>query len=594
MASILANDETNLYNMQYGVSPGVLDPGRQGRARRDTNCLHRISDAVPRTDLENTRSVLRSRYSRESALRAKNKGSPIGDRPLIPSGGVIHFNLSSPGSRFLSILRQTLRTRTFTDITSKCQFTMVAEHLTIRNNTSTPITLKRIERFQAPEKDGFTAFSTMARNFTQVLTNQTRNEEVSSIEQDSRPFEEKDVDIHVEPFATKKTELRSFIDSDKERMRLIFETEGQRYQIQVPVPTAESAGMKALSEKPKHRFTGVFVTPESFLAIFSSANLNAWMRELRDDTLVSALSIPGTHNSPTCHIAPPSVRCQAVSPKEQLENGVRFFDIRVQPQYPEDAARDELVLVHSAFPISLTGNKYFRDLMSEVDEFLERNPSETLIVSVKREGTGNATDEQLSRILHDHYAKAGSRWWVRPKIPTLGEARGKVILMRRFNLQEKLRGEHGGNGWGIDAAAWADNTPNATCPSGQLCIQDFYEVMETMNIEKKIKFVSEQIDRASCCRYPFGVQPDMHATKAFPFHVNFLSASNFWKTDTWPEKVAAKVNPAVVDYICRRGKEHDADCSTGILVTDWVGLHGDWDLVRCIVGMNAKLRLRRE
>jgi Phosphatidylinositol-specific phospholipase C, X domain. len=470
---------------------------------------------------------------------------------------------------------------------------MVAEHLTIRNNTSTPIVLKRIERFPAPEKDGFHAFSTMAKNFTQVLTNQTRNEEVASIEQDSRPFEEEeDVDIHVEPFATKKTELRSFIHSDKERMRLTFEVEGQKYQIQTPVPTTESAGMKALNENPKHRFTGIFVVPESFLAIFSSANLNAWMRELRDDTLVSALSIPGTHNSPTCHIAPPSVRCQAVSPKEQLENGVRFFDIRVQPQYPDDAARDELILVHSAFPISLTGNKYFRDLMREVDEFLERNPSETLIVSVKREGTGNATDEQLSRILHDHYAKADSRWWVRPKIPTLGEARGKVILMRRFNLQQKLKDEHGGNGWGIDAAAWADNTPNAKCPSGQLCIQDFYEVLESMNIEKKIKFVSEQIDRASCCRYPFGVQPDMHATKAFPFYVNFLSASNFWKTDTWPEKVAAKVNPAVVDYICRRGKEHDADCSTGILVTDWVGLNGDWDLVRCIVGMNAKLRLR--
>ncbi|KAJ5440931.1 hypothetical protein N7491_003337 [Penicillium cf. griseofulvum] len=451
---------------------------------------------------------------------------------------------------------------------------MVAEYLTLRNNTSTPIALKRIERFQAPQKDGFNAFSTMARNFTQVLTNQTRNNAVSSIEQDSHHFEEKDVDIHLEPFATKKTDLRSFIHSDKERM-------------------PESATMKALSENPKHRFTGVFVVPASFLTIFSSAHLNAWMHELRDDTLLSALSIPGTHNSPTCHIAPPSVRCQAVSPKEQLENGVRFFDIRVQPQYPDDAARDELILVHSVFPISLTGNKYFSDLMREVDGFLERNPSETLIISVKREGTGNATDEQLSRILHDHYAKAGSRWWVRPKIPTLGEARGKVVLMRRFNLQEKLKGEHGGNGWGIDAAAWADNTPNATCPSGQLCIQDFYEVLESMNIEKKIKFVSEQIDRASCCRYPFGVQADMHATKEFPFYVNFLSASNFWKTDTWPEKVAAKVNPAVVDYICRRGKENDADCSTGILVTDWVGLDGDWDLVRCIVGMNAKLRMRQ-
>jgi 1-phosphatidylinositol phosphodiesterase len=472
---------------------------------------------------------------------------------------------------------------------------MVAEHLTFRNNTSTPIVLKRIERFLPEEKSfGASAFNTLASNLTQVLTNQTRSASVAVINHDSRLFEENDADIHLEPFETKKTELRSFIDSEKERMRLIFEVEGQKYQIQTPVPTEESATMKALSENPKFQFTGVFVTPESFLAIYSSANLNAWMHELRDDTLVSALSIPGTHNSPTCHIAPPSVRCQAVSPREQLENGVRFFDIRVQPQYPEDAARDELILVHSVFPISLTGNKYFRELMREVNEFLERNPSETLIVSVKREGPGNATDEQLSRILHDHYAHPDSRWWVRPKIPTLGEARGKVILVRRFNLQENLKGEHGGNGWGIDAAEWADNTAHAMCPSGQLCIQDFYEVMEKPSIEQKIKYVSEHVDRASCCSYPFGVQPDAQATRAFPFYINFLSASNFWKTNTWPEKIAAKVNPAIVDYLCRRKRDGDADCSTGILVTDWVGLDGNWDLVRCIVGMNAKLRLRQE
>ncbi|KAJ5297658.1 hypothetical protein PENANT_c005G00935 [Penicillium antarcticum] len=472
---------------------------------------------------------------------------------------------------------------------------MVAEHLTLRNNTSTPIVLKRIERFQAEEKSfGASAFTTLASNLTQVLTNQTRNASVAVINHDSRPFNEKDVDIYLEPFETKKTDLRSFIDSDKERMRLIFEVEGQRYQIQTPVPTEESATMKAISENPKFQFTGVFVTLESHLAIFSSANLNAWMRELRDDTLTSALSIPGTHNSPTCHIAPPSVRCQAVSPREQLENGVRFFDIRVQPQCPEDPGRDELILVHSVFPISLTGNKYFRDLMREVNEFLERNPSETLIISVKREGPGNATDEQLSRILHDHYARPDSRWWVRPKIPTLGEARGKVILLRRFNLPENLKGEHGGNGWGIDAAAWADNTAHAMCPSGQLCIQDFYEVMEKPSIEQKIKYVSEHVDRASCCCYPFGVQPDAHATRAFPYYINFLSASNFWKTNTWPEKVAAKVNPAIVDYLCRRKRDGDKDCATGILVTDWVGLDGNWDLVRCIVGMNAKLRLRQQ
>ncbi|KAJ5679448.1 hypothetical protein N7462_007692 [Penicillium macrosclerotiorum] len=472
---------------------------------------------------------------------------------------------------------------------------MVAEHLTIRNNTSTPIILKRIERFEAPKEKRGDDIATLAMNFTRVLTNTTRaTEPVKAILPDSRPFDEqKGVDIHIEPFTTKKTERKAFIHSDKERMRLTFEVEGERHSIQTPVPTTESATMNCESEHPKHRLTGIYVTPESHLAIFSSANLNSWMGELRDGTLLSALSIPGTHNSPTCLIAPPSVRCQAVSPREQLRNGVRFFDIRVQPQYPDDPNKDELILVHSVFPISLTGNKYFRDLMKEVNDFLEHNPSETLIISLKREGPGNAKDEQLAHILSRHYARPDSRWWVRPKTPTLGEARGKVVLIRRFNLPDDLKKEHGGNGWGIDAAAWADNTPNATCPSGQLCIQDFYEVQETTNIEKKIQFVKEQIDRASKARYPFGVLPGPQEARQYPFFINFLSASNFWKTNTWPEKIAAKVNPAIVDYICRRQKNDDGDCSTGILVTDWVGLDGDWDLVRCIVGMNAKLQLRQ-
>ncbi|KKK20623.1 hypothetical protein ARAM_000183 [Aspergillus rambellii] len=472
---------------------------------------------------------------------------------------------------------------------------MVAEHLTIRNLTSTPITLKRIERFHAAQKPRDNIQS-LAKNFTRVFTNVTRaGPLVAVINDDTKPFAEEDVDIHVEPFQTVRTQLRAFIDSDKERLRWVFESQGERHQVQTPVPTAESATMKPLSPNPELQFTGVFVTRESHLAIFSSANLNSWMRELKDNTLLSALSIPGTHNSPTCHLAPPSVRCQAVSPREQLRNGVRFFDIRVQPQYPEDPAKDELILVHSVFPISLTGSKYFRELMREVNDFLEQNPSETLVMSLKREGPGTHTDEQLSRILHDHYARPDSRWYTDPKIPTLGEARGKVVLVRRFNILEGLKDVHGGGrGWGINATGWADNCANATCPSGQICIQDFYEVMETQNIEKKIGYVVDQCKRAGETCYPFGILPGPNATRAHPFYVNFLSASNFWKVNTWPEKIAAKLNPATVDHLCRiHGEGDDCDWSTGILVTDWVGLDGDWDLVRCIVGMNARLMMRQ-
>ncbi|PYH79270.1 PLC-like phosphodiesterase [Aspergillus uvarum CBS 121591] len=472
---------------------------------------------------------------------------------------------------------------------------MVAEHLTIRNVTSTPIRLKRIERFRAPERS-FDGVQTFARNFTRVLTNVTRaTTPVAAIHDDTTPFTHNEADFEIAPFQTVQTEIRAFLESKKERLRWIFEVEGEEHQLQTPVPTTESATMKAMSNDPKFRLTGVFITPESHLTIFSSAHLEAWMRELDGDVLLSSLSIPGTHNSPTCHVAAPSVRCQAVSPREQLRNGVRFFDIRVQPQYPDDADRDELILVHSVFPISLTGSKYFRDLMREVEEFLSENPSEAVIISLKREGPGTHTDEQLSRILSDHYtSQDGSRWYTEPKIPTLGEVRGKVVLLRRFNIQDNLKELHDGHGWGIDASGWADNCADATCPSGQLCIQDFYEVLLTQNIDQKIQYVRDQCQRAGGTVYPFGVLPDSSATRDHPFYINFLSASNFWKVGTWPEKIAAKVNPATVDYLCRRhGSGEDGDWSTGILVTDWVGLDGDWDLVRCIVGMNARVRERR-
>lgn len=470
---------------------------------------------------------------------------------------------------------------------------MVAEFLTIRNLTSTPIELKLVERFSPPKKrrHGFQSF---AKNLTRRATNVTRSANPVDVLANEEPFALQDVNIRVEPFTTAKTDIRAFERNRKERMRLTIEAGGERHQVQTPVPTSESATMRALSDNPRFSFTGVYITRESHLAVFSSANLQAWMRELRDDTLLSALSIPGTHNTPTCYVAAPSVRCQAVSPREQLENGIRFFDIRVQPEHPNNPARDELILVHSAFSVSLTSTKYFRDLMHEVDEFLDQNPSETLIMSIKREGTGKSTDEQLSRILRDHYAHPDSRWYTEPRIPTLGEVRGKVVLIRRFNIEERLKHEHDGRGWGINADGWEDNTPHAVCPSGHLCIQDFYQVLETEYIHRKIQYVREHLDRSSCTRYPFGALQTDEQCRQHPFYINFLSASNFWKVQTWPERIAAKLNPATVDYLCRKHGEKDGDWSTGILVIDWVGLDGDWDLVRCIVGMNAKLMMRQQ
>ena len=474
----------------------------------------------------------------------------------------------------------------------------MAPNLTIRNISNQPLSLKLVEYFDPEQKESGGIFS--MKNVTSALSNVTNSvgitntstrKEVPEISRDSKPFERREVDIRLEPFKVVKTDIKSSIKGDKERTRLTFRTNnGEEHRMYTPVPTTCDTPTLEVEGNPQHRFTGVYLADDAFVALYNSKDLNRWMARMPDNIPLGALSIPGTHNSPTCHNAPPSVRCQAVSPWEQMQNGVRFFDLRVQVPEPFNLDSDKLVLVHSAFPISLTGNKYFRELYDDVLKFLRENPSETMVVSLKREGTGKGTDQQLSLILKKHYTNP-QQWFTKPRVPKLNEARGKIVLLRRFNNDDSLKKEWDGKGWGIDAATWADNTANAMCPSGDVCVQDFYQVEEADTIRKKIDFAREHLERSGCAK--FDGQP--REGQKYPLYVNFLSASNFWKVGTWPEKVAAMVNPEIVKHLCHQhmikgdGGVKEGDWSTGIVVMDWVGLGGDWDLCRCVVGMNAKL-----
>lgn len=171
------------------------------------------------------------------------------------------------------------------------------------------------------------------------------------IDSNAQPFTSHEVSIRLDPFSVVNTDIPAFERSDKERLRLSFDADDGRHQMYCPVPTQESADL-VRPQNARNRLTGIYLTHHAFIALYSSSHLNGWMGELSDEFPLSILSIPGTHNSPTCHLAPPTVRCQAVSPWEQMQKGVRFFDLRVQPEKPPEAP---LVLVHAVFPISLAG-----------------------------------------------------------------------------------------------------------------------------------------------------------------------------------------------------------------------------------------------
>jgi 1-phosphatidylinositol phosphodiesterase len=471
---------------------------------------------------------------------------------------------------------------------------MATPPLTIRNLTSNPIELKLLERFEAAQSrdngGGIVNITNITRTLSGLMSNITT---LSSpqLAAKSESFTKEDVSVPIAPFETKSTDIQT---KSKEVLRLTFEVDGQRYRVDTPTSPQRSTVFTPLSPNPRFEFTAVYLPRSSHLTLYSSTKLESWMGKLKHETPLSALSIPGTHNSPTHHVALPSVRCQAVSVKEQLDNGVRFLDIRVQPESADDASKEGLILVHSAFPVSLTGTKYFRDLINIIYSFLDANPTETIILSLKREGIGKSTDQHLSKIVKTHYAN--DRWFTDNRIPTLGEARNKIVLIRRFALDDSLKGENNGKGWAIDAESWPDNCADGICSNGEIRVQDFYEVSESENIHKKITYSTDQLARAAqiVCPLPGDMEGAAAEAAKQPFFMNFLSASNFWRANCWPDRIAAKVNPSIVDHLCRNHNETEGkgDGSTGIVVCDWVGNNGDWNLVRCIVGMNAKLELR--
>jgi 1-phosphatidylinositol phosphodiesterase len=310
-----------------------------------------------------------------------------------------------------------------------------------------------------------------------------------------------------------------------------------------------------------------------------------------------------------------------------LENGIRFLDIRVQPAHATDVGKKDLYLVHGAFPVSLTGPKYLEPILNMCYDFLAAHPSETVLVSLKREGVGSATDEHLAQVLETHYlAPNASKWYTGTSIPYLRDVRGKLVLIRRYNAAEppvptSMSSSTDKTG-GLDATAWPHNATHALfpSPSSTFCLQDFCEVLIPDIIPTKVRHCNDHLVRAAeCIHHIPGVNTDTkNPVPPGPLHLNFLSASNFWKRTCWPDAIAKIINKRMEEWICeghhlevpetttrhpevtsdgQGGREvvkraKSGDGSTGVVVMDFVGENGDWELVRLIVGMNMGILLK--
>ena len=177
----------------------------------------------------------------------------------------------------------------------------------------------------------------------------------------------------------------------------------------------------------------VFENPESE----SVEGSQCWMKELDDGLFLSEIILPGSHNCAARYARLPYFsRCQTLGIREQLDAGVRYLDIRLAQD------NDRLKLVHGSVDCTESGAFWAGALsldtvLEECCSFLSENSSETIIFTVKKERGGDSTS-LLEKTLSGYIGRSPEMWLLTDSIPRLADARGKLVLFRRYPDEASL------------------------------------------------------------------------------------------------------------------------------------------------------------
>lgn len=221
------------------------------------------------------------------------------------------------------------------------------------------------------------------------------------------------------------------------------------------------------------------------------SSLTDWMSALPDSRSLADLTIPGTHDSGADYnsgITSAYSRCQSLSIADQLSAGVRFLDIRLKLQ---DGG---LNVYHGVVDQHLT----FDEVLADCKAFLTAHPGEVILMSIKQEDDDNAS---FPSAIAEMIAEDSALWYTQNRLPTLGEVRGKIILVRRYS----------GAAIGINCADnWADSTDFSMNNGVSMQVQDYYSLGSSSNLEVKWSKIQTLIstaagsDRTFCLNFTSG------------------------------------------------------------------------------------------
>ncbi|KAK5883526.1 hypothetical protein CesoFtcFv8_019847 [Champsocephalus esox] len=223
----------------------------------------------------------------------------------------------------------------------------------------------------------------------------------------------------------------------------------------------------------------------------------SWMASIPDDQPLSQVTLPGTHNTMALY-GGVYAECQTWSLASQLRAGVRYLDVRLRH------INGKLKLHHG---VSYQRG-HFGHVLQGVADFLWEYPSETVLMRVKEECSETydiygAVVDYIHRYIH---------WdllWHSRIVPTVGEARGRLIILQDFP------------------------GPDLGVRYGSMDIADDWKVPTLLHVEDKWQSVYQHLEAA-----PAGNLAQIYLT--------YSSGAGVF---AYPRAVALRVNAQLFDYL---------------------------------------------
>ncbi len=285
-----------------------------------------------------------------------------------------------------------------------------------------------------------------------------------------------------------------------------------------------------------------------------STDLDAtsWMSAIADETTLSNISIPGTHDSGTQYIPLGYIfQCQDSSIASQMEDGFRYFDIRLELDGKE--GQEELILCHNFAKCKSSSKLFskaltFSSVLEDAYAFLDQHPSETLIFCMKAEN-GDDDLATLQTLMYQQIDANKKYWYMANENPTLGDVRGKIVLATRF--EDAIGRDDNKTGLHF---FWSDQ--------GDVDVVDVPYVMSEVN-EDTFLWTQDRYNYDTGDKID-AITDDFENCQASEdtFSLNFTSTSGKGKIGH-PKKYASTINDYILSY------EFKENTCYGIVVVDF-------------------------